>query len=56
MVMEVQVGDAVEMGEVLATVYHRDGDIATIMRSLESAFSFSDSEPEATSRVFEVIR
>lgn len=56
MVMEVQVGDAVEMGEVLATVYHRDGDIATIMRRLESAFSFSDSEPEATSRVVEVIR
>lgn len=56
MVMEVQVGDAVEMGEVLATVYHRDGDIVPIMRRLESAFSFSYSEPEATSRVVEVIR
>jgi len=54
--MEVQVGDIVEKGDILATVYHREGDISQILDSLEAAFEFSDNEPEVRSRIVEVIR
>ncbi len=54
--MEVQVGDIVEKGDILATVYHREGDISQILDRLEAAFEFSDNEPEVHSRIVEVIR
>jgi pyrimidine-nucleoside phosphorylase len=54
--MEVQVGDIVEKGDILATVYHREGDISQILDRLEAAFEFSDNEPEVRSRIIEVIR
>ncbi len=55
-VMEVQVGDTVEVGGILATVYHRGEKIGPLLERLETAFSFSDSEPDVTSRIAEVIR
>ena len=55
-VMEVQVGDTVETGDVLATVYHRGEKIVSILERLEAAISFSDSEPDGISRIAEVIR
>ena len=55
-VMEVQVGDTVEIGDILATVYHRGEKIGPLLERLGAAFSFSDSEPDVTSRITEVIR
>jgi len=55
-VMEVQVGDAIEIGDILATVYHRGERIGPLLERLGAAFSFSDSEPDVTSRIAEVIR
>ena len=55
-VMEVQVGDTVEIGDILATVYHRGERIGPLLERLGAAFSFSDSEPDVTSRIAEVIR
>ena len=55
-VMEVQVGDAIEIGDILATVYHRGEKIGPLLERLGAAFSFSDSEPDVTSRITEVIR
>ena len=54
--MEVQVGDTVEIGDILATVYHRGEKIGPLLERLGVAFSFSDSEPDVTSRITEVIR
>ena len=55
-VMEVQVGDSVEIGDILATVYHRGEKIVPLLERLETAISFSDSEPDVISRIAEVIR
>ena len=55
-VMEVQVGDSVEIGDILATVYHRGEKIGPLLERLGEAFSFSNSEPDVTSRISEVIR
>ena len=54
-VLEVQVGDHLEKGEVWATIYHREGQVEEAVGMLKGAIGITDSEPTVESRISEVI-
>ena len=55
MVLDVQVGDHLEKGDVWATIYHREGQVDEVFGMLKGAISITDSEPTVESRISEVI-
>ena len=54
-VLEVQVGDYLEEGEIWATVYHSEEFIEEIFETLSGAVQISETEPIVESRISEVI-
>ncbi len=54
-VLEVQVGDYLEEGEIWATVYHSEEFIDEIFETLSGAVQISETEPIVESRISEVI-
>ena len=54
-VLEVQVGDHLEKGDVWATIYHREGQVVEVVEMLKGAIGITDSEPTVESRISEVI-
>ena len=54
-VLEVQVGDYLEDGEIWATVYHSEEFIEEIFETLSGAVQISETEPIVESRISEVI-
>lgn len=55
-VLDVQVGDYVEHGDDLGTIYHRAAEEAEISERLLSSISVTDSKPQLVSRIVEVIK
>ena len=54
-VLEVQVGDYLEEGEIWATVYHSEEFIEEIFETLSGAVQISETEPIVESRISDVI-
>ena len=55
-VLDVQVGDYVEHGDDLGTIYHRGAEESKISERLLSSISVTDSKPQLVSRIVEVIK
>lgn len=55
-VLDVQVGDYVEQGDDLGTIYHRGAEESEISERLLSSISVTDSKPQLVSRIVEVIK
>ena len=51
-----KVGDEVEKGEALLTIYHRDKGLEDATEGLESAYSLTDSTPQKQPLILEIIR
>ena len=54
-VLEVQVGDYLEEGEIWATVYHREEFVEGLFATLSGAVRISETKPIVESRISEVI-
>ena len=54
-VLEVQVGDYLEEGEIWATVYHREEFVEGLFETLSGAVRISETKPIVESRISEVI-
>tara|TARA_Y100001954_G_scaffold109163_1_gene118562 strand:- start:303 stop:581 length:279 start_codon:yes stop_codon:yes gene_type:complete len=55
-ILDVQIGDYVHLGDDLGTIYHRGDREEEISRRLSSSISITKSRPILNSRIVEVIK